>query len=90
LSPHGRARFRQRGEGAPRSFQIATKRATDKYADPDTWQAATPKEEGSWWPVWAAWLVRESSGKGPPPAMGAPDHGYPPICAAPGTYVLQE
>jgi polyhydroxyalkanoate synthase len=73
-----------------RSFQIATKGATDKYEDPDAWQAATPKQEGSWWPAWEEWLVRESSGQVSPPAMGAAQHGYPPICAAPGTYVLQE
>ena len=73
-----------------RSFQIVTKRATDKYADPDSWQTAAPKHEGSWWPAWEEWLVRESSGQVPPPTMGAPGHGYPPLCAAPGTYVLQE
>ncbi len=73
-----------------RSFQIAAKRSTDKYEDPDTWQAVTPKQEGSWWRAWEEWLTRESSGQGPPPAMGAPKHGYPVLGDAPGIYVLQE
>jgi len=73
-----------------RSFQMAAKRAADKYEDPDTWQSATPKQEGSWWPAWETWLTNESSGEGAPPPLGAPQHGYPALGSAPGTYVLQE
>jgi polyhydroxyalkanoate synthase len=73
-----------------RSFQMATKRATEKYEDPETWQAATPRQEGSWWPAWEKWLARESGGQAPPPAMGAPKRGYPVLEAAPGNYVLRE
>jgi len=73
-----------------RSFQVRAKRAADKYEDPDSWQASTPRQEGSWWPTWTEWLAHESSGPVSPPPMGAPDRGYPPLCAAPGTYVLQE
>jgi polyhydroxyalkanoate synthase len=70
-----------------RSFQVATCKEGDAYVDPDTWQAQTPKQDGSWWPTWEDWLVRYSAGRGPPPSMGA--RGYPVLCDAPGTYVLK-
>jgi polyhydroxyalkanoate synthase len=73
-----------------RSFQLAVKGATDKYEDPDSWQANTPAQAGSWWPAWQQWLVEHSGAKVSPPAMGAPDRGYPLFANAPGTYVLQE
>jgi polyhydroxyalkanoate synthase len=73
-----------------RSFQLAVKGATDKYEDPDSWQANTPMRAGSWWPAWEQWLSDHSGAKVAPPAMGAPDRGYPLFANAPGTYVLQE
>jgi polyhydroxyalkanoate synthase len=72
-----------------RSYQCATRLADAPYIDPDTWQAETPTQEGSWWPSWQAWLAEQSSGREVPPSIGAPDCGYPLICDAPGTYVLQ-
>jgi len=41
------------------------------------------------WTAWHAWLVERSGSRGAPPAMGAPDRGYPPLDDAPGAYVLQ-
>jgi polyhydroxyalkanoate synthase subunit PhaC len=73
-----------------RSFQLATKRAADKYRDPSSWQAEVPLQEGSWWPSWQEWLAQHSSGKIAPPSLGKKDNGYPWLCGAPGTYVLQE
>ncbi len=73
-----------------RRYQIATRRATDKYLDPETWQAIAPYQEGSWWPVWQAWLAARSTDRVPPPPLGAPERGYPLLADAPGTYVLQE
>ncbi len=74
-----------------RSYQIATKRETDRYLDPDSWQAATPVRDGSWWPEWLAWLRQQASGEmAAPPAMGAPQAGHPSLEDAPGRYVLQE
>ncbi len=70
-----------------RSYQIATKREGDMHVDPETWAAATPRHDGSWWPEWVAWLQRHSSGEVSPPAMGAPAAGYPPLEDAPGRYV---
>ncbi|MFZ5790361.1 MAG: PHA/PHB synthase family protein [Pseudomonadota bacterium] len=73
-----------------RSFQLATKRASDKYEDPDTWQTQTPRREGSWWPAWEEWLAAHSTGREPPPPMGAPKRGYAVLAEAPGSYVRQE
>jgi polyhydroxyalkanoate synthase len=73
-----------------RSYQAATRKAGDRYIDPETWQAVTPKQDGSWWRAWQAWLQERSSGTVPPPPMGAPNRGYPALADAPGTYVLQE
>jgi polyhydroxyalkanoate synthase len=73
-----------------RSYQIGTKKETEKYVDPQTWQALTPKHEGSWWPAWQDWLGRYSSSRLSPPSLGSSERGYPPLDDAPGTYVLQE
>ncbi|MEN8133857.1 MAG: alpha/beta fold hydrolase [Pseudomonadota bacterium] len=71
-----------------RSFQIVTRQEGDRFVDPKTWQATVPTRQGSWWPVWATWL-EEISGDGESlPAMGAPEHGYPPLQDAPGSYVM--
>jgi polyhydroxyalkanoate synthase len=72
-----------------RSFRIATRHHGDRYLDPDSWAARAEPREGSWWPAWGAWLdARGAGGMAPPPAMGAPDAGLPPLCPAPGTYVM--
>jgi polyhydroxyalkanoate synthase len=77
------------GPGYPsRSYQVATRSATDRYVDPDAWVAATPTKEGSWWPEWLSWLKAHSSGPVAPPTMGAPAAGLVPLCDAPGTFVL--
>ena len=73
-----------------RSYQMSRRNDDQVYGDPDTWRASTPVNEGSWWPEWQAWLAEHSSERAPPPPIGAPDHGYPVLCDAPGTYVLQE
>lgn len=73
-----------------RSFQVLTKRASDQYIDPETWLREAPRKDGSWWPEWSAWLRAHSGQAGDPPAMGAPESGYAPLCDAPGTYVLQQ
>jgi polyhydroxyalkanoate synthase len=73
-----------------RSFQVMTKKPDDHYVDPETFVAETPRKEGSWWPQWVAWLDARSEAPVGPPAIGAPQSGYPPLGDAPGTYVLQE
>ena len=71
-----------------RSYQIASRTDADKYVDPDSWVAVTPRQSGSWWEAWQQWLLARSSGPVAAPAMGAPQAGYPPIADAPGYYVL--
>jgi polyhydroxyalkanoate synthase len=73
-----------------RSYQLARHNVDDRHIDADTWQAVTPRREGSWWPAWQSWLADHSGGRAAPLATGAPDRGYPPLGDAPGTYVLQE
>ena len=71
-----------------RRFRLAHRSGDDTYLAPDDWVAATPVRDGSWWPAWADWL--EAGGeRSAAPRMGAPAEGYVPLCAAPGTYVLE-
>jgi len=74
---------------AGRSYQVTTRQESDSYVDPERWQAATPVQEGSWWPAWVAWLAERSCGTMPPPRLGAPERGYLVLGDAPGTYVVQ-
>ena len=71
-----------------RRFRVAHRTGDDTYLAPDHWVAATPVQDGSWWPAWADWLEAGSPRSAPPP-MGAPKNGYPPLGAAPGVYVLE-
>jgi len=73
-----------------RSFQVMTRKADDRYIDPDTFLAQTPKKEGSWWPEWVAWLNERSGEPVAPPALGGSVADREPLIDAPGTYVLQQ
>lgn len=76
--------------GRPRrSFQISTRKAGERYTDPQRWRADTSLQEGSWWPSWQKWLSGRSSGRVAPPPMGAKVAGYTPFADAPGTYVRE-
>jgi len=61
----------------------------DAYVAPDQFLAEAPTEQGSWWPAWDEWLRARSSHRHEPPSLGAPEAGFEPLEAAPGTYVLQ-
>jgi polyhydroxyalkanoate synthase len=75
---------------ADRFHQAMTKKAEDRYIDPDTWLATAPRYDGSWWPTLASWLGTNSSALAKPPPMGDPSSGHAPLCGAPGTYVLED
>ncbi len=73
-----------------RHFKKARWLGHERYVDPDQWYLSTPTIEGSWWPVWAGWLRRNSSAiMVAPPAMGCAERGYPALADAPGTYVFE-
>jgi polyhydroxyalkanoate synthase len=72
-----------------RHYRIRTRRLADPHLAPEDWMEAATKHDGSWWPAWHQWLAARSSGKGKPPAMGAPSKGYRVIEDAPGQYVRQ-
>lgn len=72
-----------------RTYQVAGRTDQDRYIDPDYGQA-TPKQQGSWWPAWQAWLVKHSAQHQVSPPLGAPDKGLHPVGDAPGLYVLQQ
>jgi polyhydroxyalkanoate synthase len=56
--------------------------------DPDDWLARARSHPGSWWPHWGEWLQAHGGALRPAPrACG--DAKHPPICAAPGRYVLE-
>jgi polyhydroxyalkanoate synthase len=69
-----------------RSYRVNVK--DGRYLDPDRYLAEMPVRSGSWWPEWIAWLAKRSSPPSVRQAMGSP--AYPPIGAAPGTYVFQQ
>jgi polyhydroxyalkanoate synthase len=71
-----------------RGFQVMTRKADDRYIDPDAFLAQAPQKQGSWWPEWVAWLATQSGERVDPPKMGNAVHAA--LGDAPGTYVLQQ
>ncbi|WP_170400025.1 PHA/PHB synthase family protein [Ruegeria arenilitoris] len=58
----------------------------DLKADADTWLKQAEFHEGSWWPLWEAWLKKRSGKQVPARETGDSDH--PRLAPAPGTYVV--
>ncbi|MEO1733559.1 MAG: class I poly(R)-hydroxyalkanoic acid synthase, partial [Pseudomonadota bacterium] len=58
----------------------------DLKADASDWMTEATFHEGSWWPRWEAWIKPRSGKK--VPARDPGDAAHPPLCDAPGTYVL--
>jgi polyhydroxyalkanoate synthase subunit PhaC len=73
-----------------RHYRIGRRPAGALYVGPDPWFAGQDPKPGSWWPEWAAWLVRGAGDPVPPPPVGAPQMGLPELGPAPGTYVFQD
>jgi polyhydroxyalkanoate synthase len=73
-SPESRSSFRVTG---------------DLSQQPEEFLAQAPKQPGSWWPDWDAWLAERSGGlKVAPTVLGNRDHKAQ--AKAPGTYVLAD
>ena len=72
-----------------RFYRMMTMSDADPYIPPELWAAQAPRQEGSWWPAWQAWLAGRSSRPVEPPAQWAPERGLPPLVPAPGSYVLE-
>jgi len=73
-----------------RHFRMAHRLEEALYLAPEEWLATAPEHEGSWWPVWTDWLGQRSGAPVAPPALSAPDRGYPALDDAPGSYVLDK
>lgn len=73
--------------GSAKSFFLAGP-ASSASADAWAQAAQASRTDGSWWPHWRRW-IQERSGElvDAPARLGSMKH--PPLCAAPGTYVLQ-
>jgi len=71
--------------GNPKAYFYA---AAATASDPQTWlQNAGERHSGSWWSHWREWIQQRSGASLPAPEqLGSRQH--PPLCPAPGTYVL--
>ena len=57
--------------------------------DADAWRAECTQKTGTWWEVWSEWTIARSGRKrAAPEVLGNVEH--PPLCAAPGRYVLEK
>ena len=64
------------------SYQVTS----DLDADRETWQAGAPRQPGSWWTDYTAWLDERSGARHPAPAALG-DEQHPASARAPGTFV---
>jgi polyhydroxyalkanoate synthase subunit PhaC len=72
--------------GNPKSF-FWTGSAREEA--PQRWLEGAVKHQGTWWPHWLEWIkARSGELVGAPAALG--DAAHPPLCAAPGEYVLEK
>lgn len=72
-----------------RHFCMLERKEGALFVPPDEWQTHATCQEGSWWVVWSTWLSAHSGKAINPPALGAPQAGYPVLDAAPGKYIFQ-
>jgi len=71
--------------GAPKAHFFA---APAKVDSPEDWAKSAVRSEGSWWPHWREW-IQACSGERVKAPRKAGSRKYPPLCAAPGTYVFE-
>jgi polyhydroxyalkanoate synthase len=72
--------------GNPKSFFWAN---PARETAPEVWLEKAVKHQGTWWPHWLEWIkARSGELRAAPMALGTEAH--PPLCAAPGEYVLEK
>jgi polyhydroxyalkanoate synthase subunit PhaC len=72
--------------GNPKSFFWAN---PARETAPEVWLERALKHQGTWWPHWLEWIkTRSGELRAAPMALGTEAH--PPLCAAPGEYVLEK
>jgi len=59
----------------------------DPELEPDDWLAQATKKTGTWWEVWAEWMLERSGGMRPAPTELGNESNRP-LAAAPGEYVM--
>ncbi|MDF2487485.1 MAG: poly(3-hydroxyalkanoic acid) synthase 2 [Pseudomonas sp.] len=70
--------------GNPKAFYLDNPRLS---SDPRAWFHEAKRTEGSWWPLWLEWISQRSGSlKEARGELG--NKVYPPMDAAPGTYVM--
>lgn len=73
-----------------RHYRSSCWHAGHRYIDPEQWFLDTEPVDGSWWPMWSAWLSgKNAAPRVPPPALGAPGLAPAPLEPAPGRYVYE-
>jgi polyhydroxyalkanoate synthase len=73
--------------GSPKATYRVNTGATGSSLDPEDWLAGATVQPGTWWPDFVAWLEHRTGGeRAAPRKLGG--RGYPPLIAAPGTYVF--
>jgi polyhydroxyalkanoate synthase len=72
--------------GNPKSFFWAN---PARETAPEVWLRKAVRHQGTWWPHWLEWIkARSGELRAAPMALGTEAH--PPLCAAPGKYVLEK
>lgn len=71
----------------PTNPKASFRASEDLSLEPSAWMDQAEMVKGSWWPDYAAWL-QERSGEEVPAPTDVGSKEFPPIMAAPGSYVL--
>ena len=74
--------------GSKNAAYWTLKEATAAATTAQEWRAYAERYDGSWWGDWSVWLGARAGAMAQPPALGSAAH--PPLCDAPGTYVMEK
>ena len=74
--------------GSKNAEYWTTKAGPTATKNPQEWRAHAERYDDSWWGDWSAWLAAHAGAMARPPALGSAAN--PPLCDAPGTYVMEK